>query len=128
MPRSSALARSARHLLLLGILALGLIGNTLLAADGSPVWTNYFNGPGNGSGHSDDRGNAIAVDAGGNVFVTGWSESSGGSYDYLTIKYSAAGAPQWTNRLSGPGARSADLTRGRAAELLQETPGVIKSG
>ena len=103
MPRSSALARSAHHLLLLGILALGLIANTLLAADGSPVWTNYFNGPGNGSGHSDDRGNAIAVDAGGNVFVTGWSESGGGSYDYLTIKYSAAGAPQWTNRFSGPG-------------------------
>ncbi|MEO7678568.1 MAG: SBBP repeat-containing protein, partial [Verrucomicrobiota bacterium] len=69
------------------------------AADGSPVWTNYFNG----TGGADDAATAIAVDAGGNVYVTGWSVGSGGNYDYLTIKYSAAGLPLWTKRFSSLG-------------------------
>ncbi len=42
---------------------------------------------------------AIAVDVNGNVFVTGNSWS--GTADIVTIKYSSAGVPLWTNRLNG---------------------------
>lgn len=71
-----------------------------LATDGSPVWTNLFNGTGN----SDDGIAALAVDASGNVCVTGFSVGSGSYYDYVTIKYLSTGAPLWTNRFSSVGA------------------------
>jgi hypothetical protein len=35
--------------------------------------------------------------------ATGTSVGGGGNSDYLTIKYSSAGAPLWTNRYNGPG-------------------------
>jgi uncharacterized delta-60 repeat protein len=66
---------------------------------GEPLWTNRYNGPGNG----DDPAYAVAVDSNGNVYVTGGSAGSGGHSDYLTIKYSSAGVPLWTNRYDGPG-------------------------
>lgn len=65
---------------------------------GVPLWTNRYPGPVTGS----DEANAIAVDNGGNVLVTGYSSGSGSSFDYATIKYSSAGAPIWTNRYNGP--------------------------
>jgi hypothetical protein len=66
---------------------------------GVPLWTNHYNGPGNGDDHALD----MAVDGGSNVFVTGISVGSGGNYDYATIRYSSEGAPLWTNRYNGPG-------------------------
>jgi hypothetical protein len=63
---------------------------------GVPLWTNRYNGPGNG----DDYAYAVAVDGSNNVIVTGASTGSGGDSDYATIKYSSAGVPLWTN---GPG-------------------------
>jgi len=65
---------------------------------GAPLWTNRYNGPGNG----DDVATAMALDAGNNALVTGKSAGSGGDYDYATIKYSSAGVPLWTNRYNGP--------------------------
>lgn len=64
---------------------------------GVPLWTNCYNGP---VIADNDCAMAIAVDASGNVVVTGWSAGVGG-LDYATIKYSSAGVPLWTNRLSG---------------------------
>ena len=66
---------------------------------GVPLWTNRYNGPGNGA----DVPWRIAVDSSGSVFVTGTSTGSGSGYDYATIKYSGAGVPLWTNRYNGPG-------------------------
>ena len=37
---------------------------------GVPLWTNRYNGPGNG----DDYGHAVAVDGSNNVIVTGYSD------------------------------------------------------
>lgn len=65
---------------------------------GTPLWTNRYNGPGNGS----DEAYAVAVDGGNNVIVTGETISTESSADYTTIKYSSAGVPLWTNRYSGP--------------------------
>jgi hypothetical protein len=66
---------------------------------GTPLWTNRYNGPGNGS----DGAYAVAVDGSNNVIVTGWSDGSGSYYDYTTIKYSSDSVPLWTNRYNGPG-------------------------
>ena len=74
---------------------------------GVPVWTNLYTDPVGGM----DEATALAVDGSGNVFVTGYSadsvqwqynplRESPFEYDYTTIKYSSAGIPIWTNRLS----------------------------
>lgn len=62
------------------------------AATGEQLWAKTFGGSGNGG----DYGYAIAVDAAGNVYVTGRSDI-GGSQKFTTLKYDAAGnmAPGW---------------------------------
>jgi hypothetical protein len=59
---------------------------------GVPLWTNFYTEPGETSEHS----YAVAVDVrNGDVVVTG---SSGGGWGHpVTIKYSSAGIPLWTN-------------------------------
>src|SRR6266536_1354214 len=61
---------------------------------GQEQWVARYNGPGNGG----DFANAIAVDASGNVYVTGGSDDSDGYFDYATIKYNSAGQEQWVAR------------------------------
>ncbi|HSU53579.1 MAG TPA: SBBP repeat-containing protein [Candidatus Dormibacteraeota bacterium] len=67
------------------------------SATGVALWTNLYNGPGNG----DDVAKAIAVDGTGNVFVTGFSAGIGVGRDYTTVGYSSAGVALWTNRYHG---------------------------
>jgi hypothetical protein len=66
---------------------------------GNLLWVARYNGPGNGS----DRANALAVDATGNVYVTGGSEGSDTLLDYATIKYDSAGNLLWVARYNGLG-------------------------
>jgi uncharacterized delta-60 repeat protein len=67
---------------------------------GIPLWTNRYNGL--ATSYNFDFANALAVDSSGNVLVTGYSHADESDYDYLTIKYSSAGIPLWTNRYNGP--------------------------
>jgi uncharacterized delta-60 repeat protein len=72
------------------------------SSSGVPVWTNYYNGPGNG----DDEALAMTVDSKDNVIVTGYSAGLSATpynYDYATIKYSKDGVALWTNRYNGTG-------------------------
>ena len=78
---------------------------------GVPLWTNLFNGAGNGS----DIATALAVDGSGSVFVTGGATGSGGNSDYATIKYSSAGVPLWTNVFNGAG-NGSDYTKALAVD------------
>jgi len=59
-------------------------------------------------GIGDDRGNSIAVDGAGNVFVAGWFNLTtnfgganlvtAGSFDVVLAKYNASGVHQWSQR------------------------------
>jgi uncharacterized delta-60 repeat protein len=66
--------------------------------NGDLAWLRRYNGPGN----SYDWAYAIAGDASGNVYVTGYSEGSGTVADFATIKYYPNGDTAWVRRYNGP--------------------------
>ena len=68
------------------------------ASSGVGLWTNRFHGPGTGS----DQAKALALDASGDVIVTGQSSGLSTRTDFATIKYSGQGLPLWTNRYRAP--------------------------
>lgn len=58
-----------------------------------------YNGPGSGY----DEAHAIAVNANGDVYVAGQSQSSAASFDHATIKYNGlSGEELWLARYNGP--------------------------
>ena len=63
---------------------------------GQQQWVARYHGPDNGN----DQANAMAIDATGNVYVTGSSENSDSYSDWATIKYNSAGQQQWVARHS----------------------------
>jgi len=75
-------------------------------SSGVQLWVRSYNGPAD----SVDRPAAIAVDALGNVYVTGYTTvyfagttgTSGMRTDYVTIKYSSDGTQLWTALYDGP--------------------------
>src|SRR6185503_5463441 len=70
-------------------------------SSGNLLWAARYNGPGNSS----DTGDAIQVDAAGNVYVTGYSytdPTGWGNLDAVTIKYDAQGNQLWAVRYDGP--------------------------
>jgi len=80
--------------------------------NGGITWTATFNGSGNGT----DVGSALAVDASGNVFVTGYSYRGGVNFDITTIKYTSAGAQSW-QAYSGNGTSAFDEGRDITVDL-----------
>jgi uncharacterized delta-60 repeat protein len=68
---------------------------------GTEEWVARYNGPANET----DYLNAAAMDNAGNFYVTGNSAGIGTSNDYATVKYSAAGAEEWSARYDGVEAR-----------------------
>jgi uncharacterized delta-60 repeat protein len=65
---------------------------------GVQQWVQRYNGPGNG----EDKAVAMAIDNSSNIYVTGYSTSSGTNTDYATIKYNSVGIEQWVARYNGP--------------------------
>jgi Fibronectin type III domain len=88
--------------------------------DGAQRWAQRYNGPGN----YDDFATQLAVDAAGNVHVTGFSYGADFDYDWATLKFAADGTLRWERRLDAPG-RSDD----RAADMALLPDGnIIVSG
>lgn len=82
----------------------GLYGNLDYAtikynANGAQLWVKRYNSSGNGN----DYATSLAVDATGNVYVTGGGDPIGYETDYVTIKHNADGSERWIKRYSGPG-------------------------
>jgi outer membrane protein assembly factor BamB len=69
--------------------------------NGNSVWTNTFKS----SPTSVETPSDVAVDADGNIFVTG--SSIDGTIKFLTIKYASDGSPLWINSYSLVGSESA---------------------
>jgi hypothetical protein len=81
-------------------------------SSGNQQWEERYDAPRPPGGITSDRAHSIAVDASGNVYVTG--ESWGGtSNDYATIKYSSSGVEQWVRRHDGNGS---DVARSIAVD------------
>jgi hypothetical protein len=68
-------------------------------AAGTQQWVSRYDGPTTVFANDYDRPAALAIDADGNVFVTG--NSAG---DFATVKYDAAGTEIWARRYNGPAA------------------------
>jgi hypothetical protein len=67
-------------------------------SDGQQQWAARFSGGDNTA----EFANAIAVDASGNVYVTGVGWGYGSDSDYATVKYNSSGQQQWVARYDGP--------------------------
>jgi hypothetical protein len=79
---------------------------------GKPLWAQRYSNPGG----DDDEARAIALDANGDVYVTGESKGAGTGYDFATLKYiSADGTQAWLARFNSGGANN-DLAVGIAVD------------
>ncbi len=93
---TSAGAASGGALVVTGIShVLGQASNfsTAKYAGGKQLWIKSYNGPSS----SFDQPRAIALDAAGNIYVTGTSRGTNGN-DYATVKYGPNGDELWTAR------------------------------
>lgn len=77
---------------------------------GAQLWTARYNGPGS----YNDTPNRLAVDAQGNVYVTGSSSGTGTFSDFTTVKYNSSGAQQWAARYAG---NSSDISNAIVLDL-----------
>jgi uncharacterized delta-60 repeat protein len=72
-------------------------------SSGHELWVAQYAGPSGPPYSAYDVATAIAVDASGYVYVTGYSDGGDTSYDYATIKYDSNGNKQWLARYNGLG-------------------------
>ncbi len=83
-------------------------GNYLTAkynSGGALQWSRSFENSAVGTQH--ETANSLAVDSGGNVYVTGWTATAGVN-DYMTVKYNSAGVQQWAVPFDNPSPGSQD--------------------
>lgn len=87
--------RSVLTALVLGLAAAA--SAQLAFGPGDTIWTARYNG----AARDFDYVTAMATDADGNVYVTGYSPGAGTANDYATIKYDSTGREIWAMRYAG---------------------------
>uniref|UniRef100_A0A7C4CC02 Bulb-type lectin domain-containing protein n=1 Tax=candidate division WOR-3 bacterium TaxID=2052148 RepID=A0A7C4CC02_UNCW3 len=65
---------------------------------GETLWTRRFTGP----NFMPDRVSGMAVDAAGNIYVTGTTHLDPAHYNYATVKFSPGGVQRWVAYYQGP--------------------------
>lgn len=90
-------------------------------SQGVQQWASFYNGPVNGP----DAARSLAVDAQGNVYVTGYSNGSvnPNDYDYATVKYNSSGIQLWVQRVG-----AAAVTDGGVGLGLDDSGNVYVTG
>lgn len=68
---------------------------------GDTLWVRSYNGIDTTS-NRDDFVSDMAIDASGNVYVTGRSINKYGNFDYVTLKFNTDGVLQWAKRFNAP--------------------------
>jgi hypothetical protein len=89
------------------------------SSTGIALWTNRYDGPAAGF----DEAYAVGLDGHGNVYVTGQSPGSDGSFDYATIKHASMVPSPVPLQIKGAGDKVA-LSWGDARFALQSAPAV----
>ncbi|MCK4512417.1 SBBP repeat-containing protein, partial [bacterium] len=99
--------------LLVVVTALSLLAAWAGAQEPYEEWVARYDGP----DHLLDSGSSVGVDALGNVYVAGNSNTPHGSFisDYVTIAYGSDGVELWLDRYDGP-AGYHDYVRGMAVD------------
>jgi hypothetical protein len=84
-------------------LVLGLLGVSASAQVQQAWVARYNNGITNGS----NQAAKMALDAAGNIYVSGFSQNTNGNLDYATIKYAPNGTQLWAARFDSTNTTSA---------------------
>jgi len=86
------------------------------SSSGTSLWANRFNAPGS----TNDAAQGLTVGTDGNLYITVYSSESTGSRDLLTLAYSSAGIPLWTNRYGisgGPNTQGRVIATGPSGNI-----------
>jgi uncharacterized delta-60 repeat protein len=100
----NAIAVNANGNVFVGGASNGSMTTIKYTLSGDTAWIKKYPGTGQSQVYS------IAVDGSDNVYVAGRSADASGIYDFVTIKYNAAGDTVWTKKYNGP-ANAADEAR-----------------
>ncbi|MFC2172630.1 hypothetical protein ACFLU6_08370 [Acidobacteriota bacterium] len=94
-------------------------------SSGNEIWQERYSGPANGP----DFPGTIALDADGNVYITGSSEQATSDYDAVTIAYDSSGNQLWMALYDGPGSPGSQIDEdGLGWMVLDDSGNIYLSG
>lgn len=74
------------------------LSSVYLYSQNSEQWVARYNG----SGNKTDAVNKTEVDRFGNIYISGYTNSTGGNIDFCVLKYNSAGSLLWSRTYDGP--------------------------
>jgi uncharacterized delta-60 repeat protein len=87
-----------KTLLVTILLLLSSISSFSQSSQVAQQWVARFNG----SGNTYDGSNISKIDKYGNIYVSGFSDGTGGNMDFALLKYNSAGVLQWSQVYDSP--------------------------
>jgi len=93
-------------------------------SEGIQQWAARYHNPDG----QDDNVRGIAVDASGNVYVTGSISMGGSNGIQITVKYNSSGEQQWAKQLGEPAASPAAPGRGKSSIALDASGNIYVGG